>query len=377
MSEYVFKKRRNRIAASVIDALGSWMKWLPKPKHTRYKNILIIRLDHVGDMLPATALPKILKEYFPKARIHFLAASWSAPLLENNLFIDELFIYDAPWFSRKRYPRAGRINFLKTVAKLRNRKIDLALSLRGDLRENLLATLIGAKERIGFGSTGGGFLLTKEIDYPKQAHHTERIKLILNSLDVHPSSLDPQIYFSKEETHFFKEKFQRCGVLFNPKPVCLHIDAGSTAKEWPVEHFSALVQKIGVNAPDCQVLLVGSNVEKAKKIQNANLDVRVADLTGRTSLRELCFLLQNSRVTMGADSGPAHISAALNTPTLFLFSGTNLFDEWKPLYDNALVLRRAVDCSPCGLEKCNVKGHPCMEMITPDQVFEKLKDYLF
>ena len=90
--KYVFRKRVNILAATLIDAVGyCFLRLFHRPKHRskkELKNILIIRLDHLGDVLSATAVPKILKENFTACRVTFLTSSWAAPLLENNPFID-------------------------------------------------------------------------------------------------------------------------------------------------------------------------------------------------------------------------------------------------------------------------------------------------
>ena len=93
-------------------------------------------------------------------------------------------------------------------------------------------------------------------------------------------------------------------------------------------------------------------------------------------MRDLCLLMKRFRVFIGPDSGPTHIAASLGVPSLFLYSGTNVFEQWKPLSEAAVILRHSVPCSPCHLEVCNVQGHPCMSEIKPEAVLKALEEKL-
>src|SRR3989338_1107363 len=105
--KYVFKNTINIALASILDAAG-YLLFLPfrrskgaQPTLTR--SILIIRLDHLGDVLLSLGIPKALKENLPGCKVTFLTSSWAAPLLANNPFVDEVLVFDAPWFLRRGY----------------------------------------------------------------------------------------------------------------------------------------------------------------------------------------------------------------------------------------------------------------------------------
>ncbi len=111
-------------------------------------------------------------------------------------------------------------------------------------------------------------------------------------------------------------------------------------------------------------------------MRRENKEASFLDLAGKTSLRELFFLLRDFRAFIGPDSGPAHAAAALGRPTLFLYSGTNLFNQWRSMAPNAFFFRHEVPCSPCYLTECPVEGHPCMSLIRPENALAWLKSQL-
>jgi lipopolysaccharide heptosyltransferase II len=333
-------------------------------------------MDHVGDVLLATGVPKALKENYPQSRIIFLTSSWSAPLLENNPFIDEIVLYDAPWFSSKRYKKDHKAHCLSgLIRSLRGKNIDLALGLRGDLRENLILFLSKAKERVGYGITGGGFLLTQEVSYHRGVHETVHLLALLNALGIRCDSLEPKLYFEDSETQEFNARLEKFGLGPKDKILSFLIGAGSSAKAWPMGHVNQFIKEFSIRHPEIKILLVGSSQTLASKLAGVD-GKQVINLVGETSLRELSLLIRRSLVFVGPDSGPTHIAAALGIPTIFLYSGTNCFEQWRPLAECATVLRQQVPCAPCALEACPIEGHPCMSEILPEMVLGALESRL-
>lgn len=345
------------------------------PPDRNLKNILIIRLDHLGDVLLAIGLPKALKENFSGARVTFLTASWAAPLLEGNPFVDEVLTYDAPWFSKNKYPRKeSGPGFFRLIRILRQKKFDLGLSLRGDAREHFLLWRAGVAQRVGAGITGGGFWLTKEISYGEGVHEQRRLLDHLRPFGVHLDSLPGRIYLTADEARQADDALRSAGVRPADRLLGFQCVAGTPAKQWPMGLAADLLKKFGEKFPGFKVVFVGSSNPEASAVCRS-LPCGV-DLMDKTSLRVLCALMKRFSFFIGPDSGPAHLAALLETPTLFLFSGTNRFEEWKPLSDHALALRHPVSCSPCALSFCNVAGHPCMESIRPDDVLTALEGRL-
>jgi heptosyltransferase-2 len=92
-------------------------------------------------------------------------------------------------------------------------------------------------------------------------------------------------------------------------------------------------------------------------------------LTGKTTIAEATALISIADVLVTNDTGPAHIGAALSTPTLVIFGPTNPLTTY-PLSSNAEIIRRAPDCAPCMLRDCPI-DHRCMTAIAPEEVFAR------
>jgi hypothetical protein len=89
---------------------------------------------------------------------------------------------------------------------------------------------------------------------------------------------------------------------------------------------------------------------------------------------ELAAVLEASDLFIGADSGPAHLAAAVGTPAVVLFSGTNDPRQWQPCGEAVRVLRQPVPCSPCHRTRCPWADHPCMRRLTPNDAAAAVED---
>jgi heptosyltransferase-2 len=90
-------------------------------------------------------------------------------------------------------------------------------------------------------------------------------------------------------------------------------------------------------------------------------------LAGDTSLRQLIALLAQCRLVITNDSGPMHLAAALGLPVVAVFGSTD-DRATGPLGPKARVVKRQVECAPCGLRECPVDFR-CMTSVSVDDVY--------
>ena len=88
-----------------IDAIGNilffWTKLATIPKNP--KSILLLRLDHIGDVLLTTPVFRALRKKFSSAKITVLVRSSTQELVYQNPYVDEVLVWDAPWFARDKH----------------------------------------------------------------------------------------------------------------------------------------------------------------------------------------------------------------------------------------------------------------------------------
>jgi ADP-heptose:LPS heptosyltransferase len=160
----------------------------------------------------------------------------------------------------------------------------------------------------------------------------------------------------------------------------LHVGAGTSAKRWPAESWHRLAEQLV--ARDARIVLVGTRPDAqaaeviASSCKGGLAGGRCLNLVGSLSVAKLAAVLRRAELFIGADSGPSHVAAAVGTPVLALFSGTNDPQQWKPCGERVAVLRAPPACSPCHRETCVWADHPCMRGITVETVLHAAADTL-
>jgi ADP-heptose:LPS heptosyltransferase len=160
---YLIKSPFKRRTVSLADNLGKWFfERRDGDVPEIIKSILLIRLDHLGDVLLTTPAVKSLKQRFPHARITMVVKEWAFEAIKNSPHIDEVVIFNPSWTipGQEETKTAGVAGICKLVLRLRKEYFDLAIDFKGDPRNILIAYLSGARRRISYGIRGGGFLLT-------------------------------------------------------------------------------------------------------------------------------------------------------------------------------------------------------------------------
>jgi lipopolysaccharide heptosyltransferase II len=373
---YILKNKFYIFLISIIDLIGNFLtlpfKIFKRKEPANINNILLIRLDHIGDVIYSTVIPQNLKTHYPNVKITFLVASWAKDILINNPYVDEIICYDAPWFDRKRKRIFELKKFFKLAGQLRRHNYDLGFDLRGDLRHILLMTLAGVKFRVGYGITGGGFLLNKPVNYREKTHVLEHNLDLLKDININLINRQPRLYGSLKDENFTEDFFKRNHLVGDNFIVMIHAFAGYPAKNWQDNKFAKLIDVL-YNDYNAKIILIGSQEDKESNNNIIRLcRSSVINAAGMTSIGSLLALLKKADIFIGVDSGPSHIGALTDKPTVILYSGTNNAQEWAPQGNKVMIIQKDVPCKGC--EKLDCKKNICMELISVEDVVKVIKE---
>jgi len=143
----------------------------------RSPSIVLIRPDHLGDLLFTTPAIRLLRESFPQARITYLVGPWSKAIIENNPHVDEIALCPFPGFTRrkKRSVLEPYVTLLRYARQLRQQEFDLAVVLRFDHWWGaLLAYLAGIPRRVSYDVAEVRPFLTDIVPYSSGRHEVEQ-----------------------------------------------------------------------------------------------------------------------------------------------------------------------------------------------------------
>jgi lipopolysaccharide heptosyltransferase I len=362
-----------------------------------FKNILLIKLSAIGDVVHTFPVLNKLRRRYPKARIDWLVTPEIAELLRQNPAISNVIEFSrAEWSTPWR--AAPYVSSARLVAMLRAAEYDLVLDLQGQLRSAIFAFASGAPVRIGFDRPRADVWKTLSRKIPDEAKkhawqgaregsflaYTHHIPL--PSLDVHPVErylgVAPMLGLDDGAPDFSfpvpPEATTRIDALLDyydiGKARLVVVAPGTNweTKQWRREGFAEMARHFLQKG--FAVTLIGSDGERALCQEIARLAPGAVDLAGETTLSELAALIRRATICVTNDSGPMHLAVALDRPVVSIFGPTD--PVWAgPYRRGGAVLRTELDCSPCylrELRRCNF-GHACMVNISASAVIERIE----
>ena len=372
---YVFKKKRSIYLAKVFDFIGSavfypfGLKRAGLPEKVR--NILVIRPDGIGDVMFSTPLYEALKKRYPDANLTVLVSAYTKDILEMNPYVDNLLVLRNTWFTANKRTKYSEI--LSMLWNIREKNFDIGIDLRGDVRNILLMLFGKVSYRVGYGITGGGFLLNKMLSYEKDIHEVDRNLKLIKELDCSVVNRRLQIYYSQADKESILNLLEREHVGKNDILLAVHMETGYPSKLWKTDRFVQLLQEM--NKRDYgKIVLVGEgkNVNGFHNV-HGRLGFNYINTIGKLSISKLAVLLERCAVLISCDSGPVHVATAVGIPCIVLFSGTNNVKQWGPFGNINRVIYKDVECSPCEMRVCPRDTHLCMDMIKVEDVLCELK----
>jgi ADP-heptose:LPS heptosyltransferase len=373
--KYAFRNKTYISLVRVFDLVGRifFLPIIKKKYPDNVKRILLIRLDHLGDVVHSLEVAEVLKQYYPQAKITFLVSCNMQSILAKNPFVDEIICYDAPWFARRQKNKKYAEGLIGLTRQLSYGKYDLGIELRGDARQIIIMSLAGIKFKAGYGITGGSFLLELCPQYP--GHLTERnkniklIEAVLKKAQRIPQSAD--LATGKKSYEYFPfttkpELLSKFNLKADKPPILIHPLAGVASRMWSEEKWSNLIRLLA-DKEEREIIIVDQRGEN-KNILIDKSRANVINLLDKTNLADLIGLCKIAGLMISCNSGPAHIAYVLNKPLVVIASATNSINNWFEINQNTYVIQKMTSCCDCHSQICPKDKHYCMEEISVEEV---------
>lgn len=335
-------------------------------RNREYKNILIIKMSSLGDVLHTLPAVAALRKGFPNARLTWLVHPQFSSFVPDPPVIDEVIFFDKVKFMKMSLGEKWSY-FKEMRALLHSRKFDLVIDMHGLFKSAVLAAISGCENRIGFCEMweGSGLISRPIRGEHAKGHAVEQYLDVARYLGCPADEITfPLPDLSRE----WQSVQQKTDAVQKPY-VVLVPGARWDTKIWPAEHFAKLADMILRDGK--QVVLAGGAESIPTGAQIAGLVPGVTDLTGKTVQRELGALIQHCTFYISADTGPLVIASAMKKPLIALYGPTRPDMTGPYGNENAVIVKAPVPCAGCLKRHCS--QWICMQSITPEMVFEEYK----
>lgn len=290
--------------------------------------ILVIKFRNIGDVLLTTPLIKNLKLNYPSSLIDIAINSNCIDMIQDNPDINNIHLYDRKkakgnsFFDRILY----EYTFLKSIIK---NNYDIVLNLTEGDRGAFISFFTNAQTKIGYKPRKGFLKYFNNFNkYAKDGLFTHTINRDLQFLDLLDKKVkEKKVYlFWNNDVSLFVDDLIRKEEI--KSFVHIHPVSRWMFKCWEDDRMAKIIDYIEIVIKK-KVILTASN----EKIELDRIDKILSfckskpiNLSGQLNLKQLACLSYKADFFFGVDSAPMHMAAAVNTPTLALFGGS------EPLY---------------------------------------------
>jgi heptosyltransferase I len=275
-------------------------------------------LSAIGDAVHVLPVANALKRAWPDSRITWVVQPVPHLLVRGHPAVDDFIVF------RRRRGLRGWLGFAEFARDVRERRFDLLLGLQVYFKAGVLAALAPASVKLGFDRARARdmqWLFTnRRIPAHAPQHVQDQYFEFLHALGVDPHPVTWDIRLTDEERAAQQAFFSQLD-----RPACaVVVGTSKPAKNWTPAGFARVLEEVE-RAHGLRPVVIGGPSAIERRIADevlARTSARVVDALG-DDLRRLVWILDGSALAISPDTGPLHISRALETPVVGLFGYTN------------------------------------------------------
>ena len=295
-------------------------------------NILVIRNFNLGDIIVTIPALRYIKKKFSNEKITLLTfnklnnyTEYLKLINSDKKIVDEIIYinFKGLFNIRQNYQNFIFLKRFSEIIYLQDEERPLYKRIRNYLFINLINKKNNIKifnQKKNYHNKNESFVLAKEI-------YKELTKLeFLNEYKIKKKFKIQNQEIKKK----IKDSYEYITISFGGE---------SSPVKWELSNWKLLFKYLE-QYPKIKIILVGNQNDYmlSKKFTFVS-KVQVINLCGKTSILDICYLIQNSKLHISNDNGSMHLANILGTKTISLFHTHNPKGKWESLDKKSIKLR--------------------------------------
>jgi len=342
------------------------------------RNILLIQLGDIGDVVLSFPAVRALYETFPQANVVVAVREKAKELIEDCKWATDVISVNEEkrtWIEELKYQK-------RFFSRLRRFHFDLAIDMRAGDREALLAFFSGARQKVGFFANDGKLWRNRvfthlAIPEPKQGWHMAEYYLsLLVAYNIKTEQIQPKHDVPEDRYKKAKVLLKKEGVPSDRPIIAVQPFSLWKYKEWGVDKYIQLINWL-ISEYDVSIIITGSLDERERADEIIKkCPLNTYNLAGKSSIGTLAAVFKACKLFIGVDSAGVHIAAAVGVPTVCIF-GPSSSSGWAPRGKLHRVVHKDLPCVPCCKKGCdNSEYSRCLEELTIEKVMSVVKSQI-
>jgi ADP-heptose:LPS heptosyltransferase len=285
------------------------------------RNILVIDVGQLGDVVLSLPALRAIRGRFPHARITIAVGKPAGEIVRLSGFADDVLEVDRVALrDGVKLVSIGRI--FKFVGQVRKAKFDFVIDLHSLSETNLLGFLSGAPRRLYARRPGRSldYLANFEPRPPREAKHAhavDRYLDVIKPLGIENAPRLPVLKTAaaadKSVEAILKKENANSGTLL----VGLFPGAGHESRRWPLEHFAEVADHL-IRNEKVRVIVFAGPEERPLIPQMRTMFPAKTIFLDRLTIPQLLSAQARLTLFVSNDTGPAHTAAAVGTPVVVI-----------------------------------------------------------
>ncbi len=235
------------------------------------KNILLVRLSAIGDVIHAMPIAKAIRKKYNKARISWIVENKAIDLVEMNPYLDK--VYKFPKTKWKKHFKENKLAALKEIRnffkEFKKNDFDLVLDVHGLFKSGITTYFSGAQKRYGpvDGREGSKLFYTDILDLPdEKIHQVERNLKLAQSFGAKIDEVDYGLKVPQFVENSLSKKASDWELDLD-KFIVINPFTTWESKDWFEERYVSLVEKLLLKY-DYEVVFTGGpkDISRIKEI---------------------------------------------------------------------------------------------------------------
>jgi len=275
--------------------------------------IAIVKLSSLGDIVHSMVVLQFIKKHYPESVIDWVVEKRFKGILENNPHINQIHTVS---LNKIKSNKSLKLLFTE-VSKVRKfGKYDVVIDLQGLIKSMIIARFIISRKIVGFDKSSNrerlaSFFYNQKVTIRRDKNTIERYaELISEALRIQITKDD----ITNKELYLFSKSN-----IFIPQTPYIVFVIGSTweSRNYPKEKYAQVANAI---KKDC--LVVWGNEQEKERAEWLSSESNYIQVMSKLSLDDLKHVISHASLLIGNDTGPSHMSWALNIPSIILFGPT-------------------------------------------------------
>ena len=345
-------------------------------RRRNYFDVIIIRVDALGDYVIWMDALRAYKEKFSGKKVLLICADLIEPLAKLDDFYSEVMPFNR---NKVKSDFGYSWNFISNLSSLESEFLYFPVLQRNRIGD-MFSWLIKAKTKIAAISNNKGTVLTSLYD----KIYTKLIEMPYNDSEIIGIENFTRGCISQDYRYSLLKQNLRYDSNIVPngeKYIVIAISASIIEKIWPMRHFAKVINSL---PKGYRIYITGAGCLDSELYDQlydliSNKEY-VVNMINRTSVLDLFLLISKSCLVIGNDSAAVHIAAANHVPSVCLLHGAH-FGRFLP-YPDSLPYKdyhphsiyHMMDCYGCGYNcsKGSEKTFKCLEKVSPEEVIPEV-----